>query len=95
MKQCIETLKGSGTVTVRDGQQVSVKYDLSVYEEDIPVTTFSTPRASISGLKEVRGRVDPVGFVGQTLMLEMEDQRRLEFFFRDADGNIALRRWIE
>jgi hypothetical protein len=95
MKRRIETLTGSGTVTARDGQQVSVEYDLSVYQDDIPVTTLNIPHASIPGLKKVRGRVKPVSSVGLTLMLEMEDQRRLEFFFRDADGNIALRRWIE
>jgi hypothetical protein len=95
MKHCIETIKGNGTVTGHDGKQVPVKYDLSVYQDDIPDATLNKPLAPIPALKEVRGRVEPVGLAGLTLMLELEDQRRLEFFFRDTDGNIALRHWIE
>jgi hypothetical protein len=95
MKHCIETMKGSGTVTGRHGQPVPVKYDLSVYQHDIPATTLKVPHALIPGLKEVRGRVEPVGFLGLTQVLEMADQRKLEFFFKDSDGNIAPRRWIE
>lgn len=92
----IETMKGKGTVTSRDGtQQVSVQYELHLYQQEIPAGTLADPTATLPGLKEIRGHVKPVCFFGQNgLTLQMQDGRKLQFFFTDTEGSIALNRWI-
>ncbi len=92
--RCIETMKGDGTVTADDGEQFSVKYELNVYQDEIPAGNMDDPRATIPGLKDIRGWVEPVRLFDQTLTLEMQDGRKLKFFFTDSHGNIALRQWI-
>jgi hypothetical protein len=91
----IETMKGKGTVTGNSGQQVPVTYELHVYQSQVPAGTLDDPRATVPGLKEIRGRIEPVSFYGQErLLLEMQDGRKLRFFFTDMRGSIALNEWI-
>ena len=92
--RCLETMKGSGIVTANDGQQVPVRYELSVYQHEIPAGSMEDPDAKISGLKEVRGTIDPVCFFGEVLTLEMQDRRKIKFMFTDMMGTIALNAWI-
>jgi len=91
----IEMLKGVGTVTSGNGERVAVTYELHIYEERIPVGTMDDPHATMPGLKEIRGRIEPVCFFGENaLVLELQDKRKLLFFFKDEQGSIALNRWI-
>jgi hypothetical protein len=91
----IETLRGIGTVTSNAGQQVPVNYELHVYQQEIPAGTMDNPHATVPGLKEIRGRIEPVCFFGENgLALQMQDKRKILFFFTDMRGSIALNRWI-
>lgn len=76
-------------------QQAPGTCDLDVWQEDIPAGMQNAPDATIPGLKEIRGTVDPVCCFGrEDLILTMEDGRKLKFFFTDMNGSIALRSWI-
>ena len=90
----VEALRGKGMVTTEDGQQVSVEYDLKVCQEEISAGSMENPTASIPGMKSIEGHVKPVRFFGQELTLELEDKRKIKFFFTDMRGTIALRQWI-
>ena len=56
----LERMQGTGTVTSCNGNRKSVQYDLHVYEEEFSARTLEDPTATISGLKDIRGRVEPV-----------------------------------
>jgi len=91
----LETMKGHGTMTSNAGEQVAARYDLHVYQDEIHAGTLDNPGATIPGMKEIRGTVQPVRFFGENgLTLEMQDGRKLKFFFTDTHGNIALNSWI-
>ena len=91
----IETMDGGGTVTSGSGEQKSVRYELHVYQHEISAATRENPHATIPGMKDIRGRVEPLCFFGENgLTLEMQDGRKLKFFFTDSRGNIALNSWI-
>jgi hypothetical protein len=48
--------------------------------------------ATIPGMKSIEGRVSPVRFFGDPdLTLELQDGRKLRFFFKDMHGSIAAR----
>jgi hypothetical protein len=91
----VETMNGSGTVTSGSGEQKPVRYEIDVYQEQIPVGSMTNPGATIPGLKDIRGRVEPVCFFGDgDLTLQMRDGRKMKFFFTDGRGTISLRSWI-
>jgi hypothetical protein len=91
----VETMKGSGTVTPSSGEAVAVRYELHVYQKEIPAGTLANPHATIPGMKEIQGRIQPVCFFGEDgLLLQMQDGRKLKFFFTDSSGAIALNQWI-
>ena len=91
----IERMNGRGTVTSNSGEQVAARYDLDVYQDEIHAGTLVNPGATIPGLKEITGVIQPVRFFGENgLLLEMEDGRKLKFFFTDSRGSIALNSWI-
>ncbi|MDO8682603.1 MAG: hypothetical protein Q7N50_03885 [Armatimonadota bacterium] len=91
----IETMKGNGTVTTDDGQEVVVCYKLDVYQREMQSSALKDSYTSpVLGLKHCEGTIEPVCFFGQTLTLEMEDGRKLRFFFKDTSGTIALIEWI-
>jgi hypothetical protein len=92
--RCTESMEGRGVVGADDGQKVCVECELNVHLEEIPASSVADPQATIPGLRDIRGRVKPVCYFGQVLTLEMEDGRKLRFFFNDTDGNIALSSWI-
>jgi hypothetical protein len=88
-------MKGHGTMTSHAGEQVAVRYELHVYEDEIHAGTLDNPGATLPGLKEIRGTIQPVRFFGENgLTLKMEDGRSLKFFFTDTHGSIALNSWI-
>jgi len=91
----IERMGGGGTVTSSRGEQKPVQYDLHVYQEEISVGTLENPNATIPGMKDIRGGVDPVCFFGdKDLTLETKDGRKMKFFFTDKRGTIAVGAWI-
>jgi len=92
----LETIRGRGTMTSNSGEKVPVTYDLSVDQEQIRAGSLNDPTATIPGLKRVSGTVLPVRFFGENgLQLEMEDRRKLRFFFTDMHGSIAPNGGIE
>ena|ERR1035441_6669386 len=94
-QRLLETMKGNGTVTANSGEQFAVRYELHVYQDEIPVRTLSDPPTTMPGLKEYRGVIRPVRFFSESgLLLEMQDKRKLTFVFTDMRGTIALSEWI-
>jgi hypothetical protein len=56
---------------------------------------MENPHATMPGLKEIQGRIEPVCFFGESgLLLQMKDGRKLKFFFTDMQGHIAINSWI-
>jgi hypothetical protein len=92
--QHIETMTGNGTVTSDTGERVAVKYDINVYQDEIPAGNMLNPHATVPGMKEFHGNVWPVCFFGKTVLLEMQDGRKMRFFFTNVRGSIALSQWI-
>ena len=91
----IETMKGRGTMTSNSGEQVAVRYELHAYQDEVHAGTLANPGATIPRMREIRGTVQPVRFFGENgLTLEMQDGRKLRFFFTDTHGSIALNSWI-
>jgi hypothetical protein len=87
-------MNGRGTVTSRSGETVAVRYDVHVYQQ-IRAGTQENPHGTIPGLKKINGVVQPVRFLGEnSLLLEMEDGRKLTFAFTNNRGSIALNSWI-
>jgi len=94
-QQLLETMKGKGTVRSNGGEQVPVQYEVNVYQDQIPIKTLAGPPSTIPGLKEYRGVVRPVCFFAESgLLLEMQDGRKLKFFFKNTQGSIAMNEWI-
>ena len=85
----IQTITGKGVVRSKDGKRTPVKYELTEFQEEIRAGHMEDPNASIPGLKQIRGWVDPVCFPGDELTLELHDRRKLMFFFKDTNGNIV------
>jgi len=91
----LETMKGRGTMTSNAGEKVAVRYELHAYQNEIDAGSLNNPGATIPGMKRITGTVQPVSFFGENgLTLEMEDGRKLKFFFTDTAGSIALNSWI-
>lgn len=89
-------MKGNGTVTATSGEHVAVRYELHQYQNELPVRTLSDPPATMAGLKECRGVIQPVCFLlERDLTLEMQDGRKLKFSFTDRRrGSITVLEWI-
>ena len=67
--QHIETMKGQGTTTSNSGEKVPVRYELHVYQEQIPAGSLQDPHATVPGVKEIRGTGLPVRFFGEKGLL--------------------------
>ena len=85
----IQSVTGKGTVRSKDGKHVHVKYELTEFQEEVRAGHMGDPNASILGLKQIRGWVEPVSFIGDELTLELQDNRKLKFFFTDTNGKIV------
>ena len=92
----IETMRGTGTATSPNGQSQPVSYHLDAHQDEIRAGSFDNPNATIPGMKSITGWVNPVCFFGENgVVLEMEDGRKMKFFFRDMAGNIGFSGWVE
>jgi hypothetical protein len=91
----LETMAGRGIVTSRSGEKVAVCYDLRVCQDQPDGKTPDRRDATIVGTKRIEGMVEPVCFFEEYgLILEMEDGRKLRFFFTNGQGYIAANSWI-
>jgi hypothetical protein len=88
----IENMRGSGTVAAPNGESQSVSYNLDAYQNEIPVGSHET----IPGMKQITGRINPVCFFGQNgVVLQMQDGRKMKFFFKDMTGAIGFSGWVD
>lgn len=97
-RRVIERLKGTGLVTTERGKEISVKYHLSLVQEEIE--SGSVEEAHL-GPKTFAGQIwcpHDGSFVavhqGQPMTLRMEDGRQLRFTHRNRDGGITVEKWI-
>ncbi|MGP8246153.1 MAG: hypothetical protein ACLQVN_16740 [Bryobacteraceae bacterium] len=94
----LEHLRGTGTVTTADGDEMRARYDVQITQDetkegsDVPPVVASK---HVSGL--VWSTVDPyfvLTHFRKTMMLQMEDGRKFRFFHRNASGSIGLSQWL-
>ena len=91
----LEQLRGTGVVTVPNGNEVRANYDLQITQDDPVQLPPITRSKHVSGL--VWSECDPYfvpAHIREIMTLRMEDGRKLNFFHRDIDGSIGLSRWI-
>jgi hypothetical protein len=92
----VETMKGRGMVTSPSGEKVPVTYNLRVDQKQIHAGSLNDATATIPGMKTISGTVLLVHSFGVNgLLLEMEDGRRVRFFFTDMHGSMATNGGIE
>ena len=87
----IEDCHGQGRVISEAGEFIrEAEYWLRVLQE-----VHETRSGETSGLRDIRGWVGldatDIHLIGQSLTLELEDGRRMDFFYSDSDGTIANR----
>jgi len=90
----VEEMIGNGTAIVDSGERIAVQYCLEVMQEQIPAASLDDPTAIVPGPKNIVGWIRPVCHFGDILTLQMDDGRKLKFFFTDMQGNIALNKWV-
>jgi len=92
-RSILENVKGMGAVYHGEEFIRELGYDITVWQEWL----HSSGAAPIEGLQEITGLVfdinSPIGVAdlvdGRVLTLHLEDGRRLDFFIRNSDGEIA------
>jgi hypothetical protein len=97
-RRVIDRLKGTGLVTTGRGKEISVKYHLSLTQDEVDSAPGAPPQL---GPKNFAGQIwcpYDGSFVaihlGQTMTLRMEDGRRLRFTHRNRDGAITVTKWL-
>ena len=83
-----ETLDGHGKVYDGEELKLQAEYYLCAQHEQADQESL---RVITGNLKTAHGQPALAALVGQSLVLHLEDGRRLDFFFKDDDGNIAAR----
>lgn len=89
----VERLRGVGRVLNEKGSDLGpASYDLSIWQEVHQVRTFGGTN-TVDGLREIQGTVTgkAASLVGEGLVLRLEDERTLPFFFTASSGAIAAR----
>ena len=97
-RRVIDRLKGTGLVTTGRGKEISVKYHLSLAQDEID---SGAVEQSQFGPKMFSGQIwcpHDGSFVavhlGQPMTLRMEDGRQLRFTHRNRDSGITVEKWI-
>jgi hypothetical protein len=97
-KRLIDRLKGNGVATTGRGKEISVRYHLSLSQDQLDCDRGDLPEF---GAKTVAGQVwcpHDGSFVavhqGQVMTLLMEDGRKLRFVHSNRDGGITVTQWI-
>ncbi len=86
----VERLSGRGVVFEKDGKKLGeADYEIDVLQEIIDAGAMGDPDAELPGNKSVGGRffdfdLTTAVFEGETLILHLEDGRRLDIIPRDA-----------
>jgi hypothetical protein len=83
-----ENVKGKGTVTSKTGEKFDVRHDVNVYRTELAAGHTLAPNATIGGMDRYEGVILPVHCFGEMLTLEVQDGRKLNFFFVDQQGTI-------
>lgn len=97
MMKNVETLNGDGHIAMEDGSSIGVRaYRLTVWQAQHDDGHGGT----IPGLFSIEGYIRLDGNEGfqiadAPLVLELEDGRRLPFFFVGSSGQIAARGRLE
>jgi hypothetical protein len=95
-KRLVERVSGRGRVLSEKATPISEgQYDLSVWQDIHRVSTLGGV-STLDGLREIQGSIDlPSQSIranmGKSLVLELEDGRKLPFFFTHSSGTIAAR----
>jgi hypothetical protein len=92
----LETIKGQGTMTSNAGEQVAVRYELHVYQDEIHAGTQDNPGGTIPGMKNIRGK----GATCALFRREWSDPGnarwpQVEVFFTDLHGAMTVNSWID
>ncbi len=87
----VENLQGSGRVTNLAGIDYRAEYCLEILQQDWVVRSQDQEEGQIvPGLKTILGQVEPALFLGEEGLLELEDGRKLRFFFKNSRGEIGF-----
>ncbi len=89
--------KGTSLVTTERGKESSARYHLSLTQDEID-SARGEHRSSGRRASPVRFGAHDGSFVaihqGQTMILRMDDERRLRFTHRNRDGGITVTKCI-
>ena len=82
-----EMLRGYGAVISKAGRTL-VEFELHFFRDDLRIGKH---RHITEGTRQIHGWVLPVsGDVGEQLLLEINDGRKLRFFYEDLTGSIIV-----
>jgi hypothetical protein len=94
-ERLIESLHGTGAIHAAGQLLRMVKYDLSVWSVDPSVGDTTQGGSRIDGHIDITGAGEAVVLAGaDSLILTLEDGRRLAFQLTSSDGGIGRGRWV-
>jgi hypothetical protein len=96
-RRLVETLRGIGTIEASGHLLRRTAYEVSVWSDDRPLAPGEPldARTSIDGHIDITGIGEAVVLVGPgTLILTIEDGRRLLIQVTSTGGSIAGRGWL-
>lgn len=84
VRRPVDHLQGTGHVYIEDSRIADVEYELDVVQEFVSVKSIS-PSQELKGPKTVSGKLVTVGsgvipMLRTVLVLELQDQRKLDFY---------------
>ena len=96
-RRLVESLSGVGAIHARGLLLRKTRYELAIWAEDQPRGPGEDPKgaASIDGHIDIIGIAEAVVLAGPgTLILTIEDGRRLAFQLTSTGGGIVGRGWL-
>jgi hypothetical protein len=92
----VESLRGMGAIHASERLLRTVRYELSVWSDDQPTGGKATRAvARIDGHIDITGIAEAVVLAGaDTLILTIEDGRRLAFQLTSSAGGIKAGGWL-
>lgn len=96
-RRVIESLSGTGAIQAGERLLRVARYELSVWTSDEARAPGSDPQAEprVDGHIDITGIAEAVVLTGpESLILTLEDGRRLAFHLTSSDGAIAGRGWL-
>jgi predicted RNA-binding protein len=97
--EIIESPSGRGRLYHEGTFVAEVVYSLSVTQKIHGAATFGDPEAEVEGLRDITGRIDldshqAGALLGENLVLELSDGRRLPIYILNQRGLIQARGWF-